>query len=132
MSTEINESKAPVKSSQKLAIGMQIMSGPIPSPDVLEHYQKIDPSLPGRIMAMAETQSLHRHTKEIQELDQEENNSSRNHREVMTGHTSGFLLAALFLGAGVYLVVSGVHITGYMVAAIGPIAALVSKFIVKK
>jgi uncharacterized membrane protein len=43
---------------------MMVQSGPLPPPETLEKYKAVDPSLPERIMAMAERQSSHRQAME--------------------------------------------------------------------
>lgn len=89
---------------------MKITMGPIPSPEILEKYQAIDPSLPSQIIAQAWEEGNHRRQKEIKVLEQDERNSKRDHREVMTGHITGFLVAAGFLGTGILLMYSGISI----------------------
>lgn len=39
-------------------------SGPLPHPDILKHYDEIEPGAAGRIIAMAESQQAHEHEME--------------------------------------------------------------------
>ena len=44
----------------RLTAACQSFSGPIPHPDILEHYEKIVPRAAERILAMAEEDAKHR------------------------------------------------------------------------
>lgn len=54
----------PVKTSPVSVAHQQSFEGPIPPPALLEHYDKIVPGAAERILAMAESETAHRHRQE--------------------------------------------------------------------
>ena len=54
---------------RQISFTQERFRGPIPDPSALERYGRIDPGLPGRIMAMAEQQSVHRQTLELRTVE---------------------------------------------------------------
>lgn len=64
----------PSDSGGMIATKIVAHSGPLPAPEVLEHYDRIETGLAGRIVAMAESEQEHRHRMdselvELQRLD---------------------------------------------------------------
>lgn len=53
-------------------VEMQLVSyrhdGPLPAPQVMAGYQRVNPAFPERIMRMAEREMEHRHARELSEL----------------------------------------------------------------
>lgn len=54
----------PAKSAELSVSRQQSFHGPIPPPALLEHYDKIIPGAAERILAMAESETAHRHQQE--------------------------------------------------------------------
>lgn len=54
-------------------VEMQLVSyrhdGPLPAPQVMAGYQRVNPAFPERIMRMAEREMEHRHARELRIID---------------------------------------------------------------
>lgn len=95
--------------------------GPLPSPETLEMYNKIDPSFAERIVSMAEKQSSHR-----QELERIAVISGS--RDSLLGLIFGFVIGVATILAGVWLGLEG-HIIPSSVIGTGGVAGLVAVFV---
>lgn len=95
--------------------------GPLPSPGILAEYNRICPGAAQRILAMAESQALHR-----QELEKEV--VSSNCRNQDRGPVLGFVLAAAVIVIGSYLILQGKEVSG-LVALLGALAAVIIPFV---
>jgi len=83
------------------------VTGPIPSPEVMEGYRKIDSSFPQRIMAMAENESDHRRDLE-RARSAAMNRDMRDARvERRNGQFIAGLVAIAIMGAAVWVTLSG-------------------------
>ncbi len=71
-------------------------SGPLPSPEDLEHYNEVIPNGADRIMKMAENQLEHR-------LSIEKSVVNSNNNDSRLGQIFGFVLSIVCIGAAVYL-----------------------------
>ena len=85
--------------------------GPLPPPDALQGYEDVIPGGAERIMAMAERQSAHR-----QEMERSAviGASKRSY----LGLGAGFLLSAITVGAGAFLIAMGHDLAGGSVIGI--------------
>lgn len=99
----------------------RVFQGPIPSPATLAEYNRICPGAANRILAMAESQTLHR-----QELEREV--ISSNCRNQDRGPILGFVLAAAVIVIGSYLIFQGREVSG-LVALLGALVAVVIPFV---
>ena len=99
----------------------KFFQGPIPPPGALAEYNRICPGAANRILAMAESQVLHR-----QELEREVINS--NCRSQARGPILGFVLAAAVIVIGSYLILQGKEVSG-LVALLGALAAVIVPFV---
>lgn len=54
----------PAQHQHSVIAQRSIYQGAIPPPDMMEHFARIDPTLPGRIIAMAENEGSERRLKE--------------------------------------------------------------------
>ena len=110
----------------------QHFSGPIPHPIVLEHYEAISPGAADRIIALAESETKHRHSMEIKmlEADIQTSQNSLNHiaREVKTGQILGFFIGIFAISAGVYITINGHPVSGALFGT-GGVLGLVTAFI---
>lgn len=99
-------------------------SGPLPDPEDLIQYNEVIPNGGERIMAMAEKEQdfRHGHTRNVakRRLDQE-----------VRGQWFGFILAALIVCGGIYLLFIGKNLAGFA-AIIIPIAGIIGAFIYTK
>ena len=78
----------------------EMMSGPLPPPRTLQEYETIIPGAANRIFEMADRQSEHR----IQLEKAVVNGDSRRSYLAMI---AAFILSALVIGGGIYLVATG-------------------------
>ena len=74
--------------------------GPLPNPEALEHYGRIDESFPARVIAMAERQALHRQENETRR-------AKAASRDSLLGIVAGLLIALAGLGVCAYLAMHG-------------------------
>ena len=95
-------------------------SGPLPPPSMLTAYNNAVPNAAERILAMAEKQAAHR-----QNL--EERVVKGNIVNQYLGSVFGFILGAIAIGGGIYLIGSGKSITG-LAALITPLVGFVAVF----
>ena len=112
-----------------------IFSGPIPSPDLMKEYHKVDKSFPNRIMTMAEDTLKHRQDVQHRELDQgkeiidlkriEQKTDSRNS---LLGITSAFIICIIFTVL-TYVLISNNHPIIGSAFGIGTLTALVGTFV---
>jgi len=97
------------------------MSGPIPSPSVLQKYDELVPGLADRIVKMAENQSAHRIAIESKAIN------SDSFRATM-GLVFGLIVALAAFAQGVWLISLGHVITGALVTG-GTVGSLVGTFV---
>ena len=95
--------------------------GPIPPPQLLEQYSKVIPNVAERIMAMAESQLQHRQSLESAVVLANVTAQSR-------GQISAFLLAALAIGGGIWLIAHDKNVEG-LTAIIGAVTGLVAVYV---
>lgn len=96
----------------------QAFQGPIPPPDTLQRYDLIIPGAAERILAMAESETAHRHLQEDQamqanisaqqkQLDIAELQTKSVFRSDTVGQFLGFAVSLLSIGGAVYLALNG-------------------------
>lgn len=107
---------------------IQKFEGPIPPASELEHYGRIDVSLPNRIMAMAESEQRHRHEYDQHELTVFETDLKRARSERKLGQIFGLLIGLAAIAACVITVLDGHPITGGFIGCAG-VTGLVSVFV---
>ncbi len=78
-----------------MIIREEMYSGPIPSPEALEHYEKIQPGAADRILKMAEKQQEHRMALETKAIGGQVDQSKR-------GQIFGFILVFVFVAIAVF------------------------------
>lgn len=119
---EITVNPARVELIQKIVRHeLSIHSGPLPAPEVLEHYERILPGAAERILAMAEAQSSHRMGLEKQTVKTRNANSR-------VGMWMAYTLSAGTIAAGIALTMMGRDVAG-LTTLITAIASLVGMFI---
>ncbi|PXV85105.1 putative membrane protein [Lachnotalea glycerini] len=126
-STEDDEGLYPYEeelSNSEMAVSYEHSSmhiGPIPSPEVLAEYNKIDPTFANRILVMAEQQSLHR-----QEIEKRIVKSGVNDSKL--GIIFGFIIGLAALIVSLVLGLNGRTIASSLLGVSG-LVGLVSVFI---
>lgn len=78
-------------------IKASFFQGPMPPPEMLEHYEHICPGFANRTLAMAEKQADNRRSLEQKVLDAKIRQESK-------GQMMAFILATLFLAVGAYAI----------------------------
>ncbi len=96
-------------------------AGPLPMPADLEQYNRILPGAAERILSMAEKQAEHRQGIENRVIGSDTRNS-------MLGLIFGFLIGALGLGCGFFLIFNGMLVEGSIFGG-ATLASLVTTFI---
>lgn len=81
-------------------VASQAFSGPLPPPDLLEHYQRIQPDLVERLMRLTEAEAAHRHELETQALAASERIEGRGQRYGLLIGLAALAVAALALFLG--------------------------------
>lgn len=119
-------SKTQIKQTARQAItGVQYSySGPLPHPEILEHYDRIVPGGAERIFSQFESQAAHRQSIEAQVI-------RSNSFVQIYGSISASLLGLLALGGGLFLVFEGKSLEGFG-AFLAGLASLVSVYIYGK
>ena len=79
--------------------------GPIPSSNEMERYSKIDPTLPDRIMTLAERQSAHRQDLESRHLDSA-------HKKSLLGSICAFIIVMTAIVGGTICIISDKEAVG--------------------
>ena len=63
-----SRSTTPRTREELISAEARFFQGPIPDPQTLQEYQKVDPNFPERILALGEAQSAHRQQQETYHL----------------------------------------------------------------
>jgi len=96
-------------------------SGPLPHPSILKGYEDVLPGSADRILQMAENEADHRHKMDNKII------TSRS-RDSFLGVIFGFIISAIGVGGGVYLVATGTAGVGAAITAMS-LSSLVGVFI---
>jgi uncharacterized membrane protein len=96
-------------------------SGPLPPPEILEHYEKICPGAADRIITMSESQSEHRKGLEKSVITSDISRANK-------GLIFGFIVGLVGLLGSVFLIGIGKGAYGVAIGAID-LVALVSVFV---
>jgi uncharacterized membrane protein len=110
----------------------QFFSGPQPSPELLEKYERICPGWAEKLLQMGVNEQKHRHACEMRALDQQDRVLDLDNRDTtyaMTGLVFGFLALLVILGVGVYALVIGQTKVAIGCLGGGFIAAVVGVFV---
>ena len=96
-------------------------SGPIPPPDILKEYEKIEKGFANRILEMAENQSLHRKKMENKIVESEINLSKK-------GQYFGLIVSFLFISAATACAILNQPLPASVIG-LGGLTNLVSVFV---
>jgi uncharacterized membrane protein len=94
---------------------------PLPPPDAFERYEEILPGSANRILEMAEKQHEHR-------ISIERTIVFGNSRRAYLGLAAGFIISALGIGGGIYLIATGHDWAGLALAGVN-LTGLVGVFV---
>ncbi len=107
---------------------VQAFSGPVPSPEVLDKYEKILPGAADRIITMAELEQSHRHECENKALRQNIENHKARNLEVARGQRYGLVIGLTAIAAGAALAFNGHGLPGGFIGT-GGVIGLVAAFL---
>ena len=116
----LGSSQAEQQNHQQLAISRSF-SGPLPHPELLELYERVQPGFAERIMAMTEAE-----TKHIRDIEQKALCATR--WEVHLGQVFALIIGLAAIVGGVYASVNGAEWAGGFLGT-GGVFGLVSVFI---
>jgi uncharacterized membrane protein len=109
-------------------VQFQQISGPLPDPETLKHYDSIQPGFAERIVRMAEAEGEHRRSQEVKMIDSDIEVRRRYQDEVKRGQILGFLIGLATIVAGAYTATHGAPLAGGFIGTTG-VVGLVSAFI---
>lgn len=113
------------------ATKVQAFMGPLPPPDLLQHYNEVLPGSAERIVALAECEANHRRECEKKALDSDIKVDKDDSAARTRGQWLAFAIVVIIGGAGFYLALHGHEITGSVFG--GPaIASMAANFLGKK
>jgi len=119
------DKESQVIQSQTISASFQ---GPIPHPNLLSMYNDVEPGLAGRIVTMAEKESIHRRKLEEKTLNAEIEANNRLLAERRLGQIFGFLIGLFTVGCGAWTAIQGAQIPGGLIGT-GGVVGLVAVFI---
>lgn len=113
--------RLPPKEQEKAIAKLEMYSGPIPHPDILEKYDKLDPGAAKLIIENGVKESEHRRNLENEAMRHTARDTAR--RDWM-----GFIIGVIIICVGAYLIYTGHTITGTVLSGVSAIG-LVSLFV---
>lgn len=120
-STVPTSNNRPANTGVMMAARMEAYAGPLPRPEELEKFGKIDASFPERIFRMAEQEAAHRHTLENKIVGGSLDIARR-------GQAFAFIVALVGIGVAVGMAYLGGAWAGAVVAG-GSLATIVTAFV---
>ena len=107
-------------------IQAQFFSGPLPPPDQLEHYERVQPGLAKQIVTMAERQYAMAEAQTTHRIDIEKRVIKHNINLSYLGWASGFILGGGGLASAVWLIYIGRQLGGgaAFVTSLGTLAGM--------
>ena len=111
----------PASRQQTVSVSTTVVSGPLPSPEILIQYNQAVPGAAERIIAMAEHDFAHLQTMEKMRL-------SAFYQDRRLGQIFGFCIAVIALGGSVFLAITGHEQTASVIGG-STLVALVSVFV---
>jgi uncharacterized membrane protein len=126
-SNDLEEAQSDPSRAELIGYSAQF-SGPMPHPAMLAEYEKVQPGLADRIVAMAEKEQAHHHemAKEIVLAQSKDLKMAR--REKTFGQICGLLIGTFTVGGGVFAAVNGAQIPGTFIGSSG-VVGIVSVFV---
>lgn len=122
----------PEKTAQQRASNVTIttteISGPLPPPEVLAHYNQVEQGLALRIVQMAENEAKHRHQCEQAALQTDIGIAKAQTRETALGQILAFIIAMTAIVGGMLTAINGAEWAGTFIG-VGGLAGLVGAFI---
>lgn len=114
-----------------MAAQSEEFSGPLPHPRTLAEYDEALPGLAERLVTAWEEESRHRRSIELEAVGMDKKLVGNEVFLSRLGMASAFVLALVFLGAAVWLVLAGHEVAGTVLGSFD-LVALASVFITRK
>lgn len=118
----------PAKPAQQRTVTITEITGPLPPPDVLAHYNQVEPGLALRIVQLAENEARHRHQCEQDALQTDIKIAHAQTRETRLGQIFAFVIAMTAIIGGMLTAINGAEWAGTFIG-VGGLAGLVGAFI---
>lgn len=126
------ETQAPTTSSppqmNRVQIQQQMFSGPIPPPEILAQYDKLQAGLAERIVRMAEIQGEHRREQESKALTAQIAQIERRDHEAKRGQIFAFIIAISAIALGAFASIMGATVTGSIIGGLG-LGGIITTFV---
>jgi uncharacterized membrane protein len=106
----------------------KIFHGPLPPPELLEHYEQICPGIGERMMEMVRVEGEHRRQMESSIFSADCESMRRQFSEARLGQIFAFIIALAFVAVGGFLVDRGHPISGTLLGG-GGLGGIVTTFI---
>ncbi|MEM9452478.1 MAG: DUF2335 domain-containing protein [Cyanobacteria bacterium P01_E01_bin.6] len=123
-----NLASLPESPDTRVEITASAFSGPIPSPETLYGYDRVEPGAANRILKMAEKEQSHRHSMQKQMLTIHAKDIEDGRQEKKLGQIFGLTIGIVSILAGSLVAYSGKQIAGAVIGT-GGVAGLVSVFV---
>lgn len=108
-------------------------SGPLPLPQILEQYNKINSTFAERIVVMAEKQAAHRQEQEktglIAEIECDKSRIKAATTSAIIGLIFGFIISIIAIGGGIWCILKGYEFGGGFIGT-GGVVSLATVFVV--
>ena len=98
-------------------VTQSVFQGPLPPPQILSGYNDIEPGLVNRIVTMAEKNGAH-----VRDMERKE--QQYGYWSQFLGQCFGFVLIALLIGSGAFLIYTGHTLSGFFGSVVGWAAIL--------
>lgn len=100
---------------------LKLSHGPIPSPEILQQYENLQPGLATKIIEWADQEKNHRHS--IEKTGQE-----ANIQEIRTGQNYGLIIGVITIISGSVTAIMGAEVAGGFIGT-GGVVGLVATFV---
>ena len=115
---ENSPADVPEDSVEQTLVEESAWIAPLPEPDAIRQYNEIIHGAAERILAMAENQQKHDHNQDDRRLDILATALRADSRRSSWGLLAGFLIAAVGLGGGIFLIYAGHDWAGGIIATV--------------
>ena len=116
------------QSRQTMIMRAEGFSGPLPPPEILANYDRIQPGLADRLVKLAESEADDRRSMEKTALNAQVADARQVNNEARCGQICALAITLVSLGVGGYTAINGHEIAG-SILGVGGIGGIVTTFI---
>lgn len=109
--------------------GLQVYSSPLPPPEALEKYERVQLGLVEKIIQLTEQQANHRRGLEMKQLNEQIKHQARRDCEAKLGQVFAFLIAGGAIAGGVYTALQGHEWAGSVIGVVG-LSGIITPFLI--